>query len=150
FPEHLAHLCAFRALRHCIAVCRHTTGYLFRNINPRGQITRRDKHITSSNSKYLKILRESLKAVHIDPTLFGTHLLRRGGVQYHYERGCAITHICLLGGWSTDFSASSIWRYLAALVDEEGFDRLNFLNPFYNPKPKCWQCGADRSSWRTQ
>ncbi|KAJ7716670.1 hypothetical protein DFH07DRAFT_785357 [Mycena maculata] len=144
-PKHQSHLCPFRALCHYVAACRHTTGYLFRSINARGQITQLDRRMSSSH--YLSIMRRSFRDIGLDPALFGTHMLQRGGVQYHQARDRTLTHICLMGGWSTDYSSSSVWRYLAAIVDLDGFDRKNFLNPAPPPKKgKCFQCGRS-CSW---
>ncbi|KAJ7445232.1 DNA breaking-rejoining enzyme [Mycena galericulata] len=137
-PVHLSHICPLRALCYYAALCRHTTGYLFRNINKSGQIT--SVNMPISSSKYLKMMRQSLIDVQVDPTMFGTHCLRRGGVQYHYQRRVSIEKICLWGGWSTDFSISSVWRYIVAFIDENDFNREEFLNP-NQPEAPCWSCG---------
>ncbi|KAJ7231695.1 DNA breaking-rejoining enzyme, partial [Mycena haematopus] len=140
-PDYLAHLDPLRALVYYVNACGITTGFLFRNLNSMGQITLVEKHITTR--KYLGILQRHFMDIGVDPVGFGTHLLRRGGVQYHLKRGVNIPSICLWGGWSLDFSLSSVWRYIASLVDEENFDRDNFLNFKHIDPARCPLCGRN-------
>ncbi|KAJ7603609.1 DNA breaking-rejoining enzyme, partial [Mycena polygramma] len=138
-PFYLAHLCPVRAFFEYISRCRHTTGYLFRNINKSGQISQTNTHITSR--RFNEIMRMQLLDIHVDPPLFGTHALRRGGAQYHaLVRGEPIPVVCAMGGWALG-PRSSIWRYLMSPTDQLHFDSADFLNP-RRVGPKCWGCGS--------
>ncbi|KAJ7168719.1 hypothetical protein C8R46DRAFT_1218107 [Mycena filopes] len=128
---HLVHLCVVHAYSYYISHCRHTSGFLFRNINRAGQ----------TSARYLHLLRMRLIDIHIDPILFGTHCNRRGGAQYHFNRGVPLAFICEMGGWSTDWRSSSVWRYIVNEVDVGHFDRANFYNPD-RVGQICWQCGS--------
>ncbi|KAJ7202615.1 DNA breaking-rejoining enzyme, partial [Mycena pura] len=142
-PPHEAHLCPFRALCYWIHASRITSGYLFRNVNKWDQVSRLDKHmvILQTSRRYLEILRHTLLDIKIDPTEFGTHLLRRGGVYYFYiVKGYNIQEICLWGGWSTDYNISSVWRYIVSIMDDEKLNRVDFLNPDYS-RNRCFSCG---------
>ncbi|KAJ7755952.1 hypothetical protein B0H16DRAFT_1315319 [Mycena metata] len=138
-PAHLVHMCVVTHLAYYVTHCRHTTGYLFRNINRHGQISRLDQYITSA--RYLHLLRSRLEDIGIDAALFGTHCARRGGAQWHFDRGVSVSFICIMGGWSTDFRTSSVWVYIINMVDSEHWDRTTFYDPNH-VGPTCWQCGS--------
>ncbi|KAJ7477891.1 hypothetical protein B0H11DRAFT_1726204, partial [Mycena galericulata] len=139
-PLHEAHLCPVRALCHWIACCRHENGYLFRTINKNGQVSAVSKLM--STSTFLHIFRRNLDEVEIDPAPYGTHSVRRGGVQYLllYKRK-GIRQICEWGGWSTDFTSTSVLRYIISVSDDVQLIREDFLDPDRPAQLHCYACG---------
>ncbi|KAJ7447380.1 DNA breaking-rejoining enzyme [Mycena galericulata] len=131
-PVHEAHLCPVRALCYWLATSRYTTGFLFRSLTKNGH----------SSTAFLLLFRNNLLEVKVDPAPYGTHSLRRGGVQYLllFKRK-GIRQICEWGGWSTDFTSSSVLRYIISLSDDVQLVREVFLDPNRPPQLKCYVCG---------
>ncbi|KAJ7445234.1 hypothetical protein B0H11DRAFT_1746916 [Mycena galericulata] len=155
-PDHEAHLCPVRALCYWISASRHTTGFLFRKINKNGQVSmvnrtivniflkvyRHSLTISQSSTSFLLLLRNNLIEVKVDPAPYGTHSIRRGGVQYLllFKRK-GIRQICEWGGWSTEFTSTSVLRYIISLSDDVQLNRQEFLDPNRPPQLKCYVCG---------
>ncbi|KAJ7490204.1 hypothetical protein B0H11DRAFT_1719309, partial [Mycena galericulata] len=139
-PVHEAHLCPVRALCYWLSTSRYTTGFLFRSLTKNGHVSMVNK--TISSTAFLLLFRNNLLEVKVDPAPYGTHSLRRGGVQYLllFKRK-GIRQICEWGGWSTDFTSSSVLRYIISLSDDVQLVREDFLDPNRPPQLKCYVCG---------
>lgn len=90
--------------------------------------------------KYVKDWQDKLlKAIHLRYELYGTHSFRRGGCQYYHSyRNPPLTlrQLAQWGGWSTDFKASSIFRYLHGDNDLEDKPRELLLRPAFSSSRK--------------
>ncbi|KAJ7218982.1 DNA breaking-rejoining enzyme [Mycena haematopus] len=139
-PLHEAHLCPVRSLCRWIAVIPHRSGHLFRTVNKNGQVSSTNKLMTTS--AFLQILRNNLLDIEIDPAPYGTHSVRRGGVQWLllFKRA-GLRQICEWGGWSTDFNSSSLLRYIISISDDIQLSREDFLDPDRPPQLHCYACG---------
>ncbi|KAJ7755954.1 hypothetical protein B0H16DRAFT_1315486, partial [Mycena metata] len=139
-PHHEAHLCPVRALWYWINASRITSGFLFRPITKFGSVSRTNKSM--STTAFLKLFRMNLMDVDVDPAPYGTHSIRRGGVQYLllFKRA-GLRQICEWGGWSTEFTSSSVLRYIISVSDDVQLIRQDFLDPHRPPQLKCYSCG---------
>ncbi|KAJ7168720.1 DNA breaking-rejoining enzyme [Mycena filopes] len=139
-PDHEAHLCPVRALYYWLHASRITSGVLFRPATKFGLVSRADK--TMSTTAFLKLFRMNLIDVDVDPAPYGTHSIRRGGVQYLllFKRA-GIRQICEWGGWSTEFTSASVLRYIISVSDDVQLNRQDFLDPHRPPQLKCYICG---------
>ncbi|KAJ7716669.1 DNA breaking-rejoining enzyme [Mycena maculata] len=139
-PVHEAHLCPVRALCFWIASSQYTTRYLFRTITKNGHVSMVNR--TISSTAFLLLFRNNLLDVKIDPAPYGTHSIRRGEVQYLLIfKWKGIHQICEWGGWSTDFTSTSVLRYIISLSDDVQLIREDFLDPNRPPQLKCYVCG---------
>ncbi|KAJ6464719.1 DNA breaking-rejoining enzyme [Mycena vulgaris] len=139
-PDHEAHLCPVRALFYWIQASRITSGFLFRSITKFGLISRTNKMM--STTAFLKLFRNNLLDVKVDPAPYGTHSIRRGGVQYLLlSKRVGIRQICEWGGWSTEFTSTSVLRYIISISDDVQLIRQDFLDPHRPPQMKCYVCG---------
>ncbi|KAJ7255530.1 DNA breaking-rejoining enzyme, partial [Mycena haematopus] len=139
-PDHEAHLCPVRALCHWIVASGHTTGFLFRSVSKKGHVSMINR--TISTTAFLLLLRNNLLEVGVDPTPYGTHSIRRGAVQYLLLlKRKGLRQICEWGGWSTDFSSTSVLRYIISISDDIQLNREEFLDPNRPPQLKCYVCG---------
>ncbi|KAJ6454083.1 hypothetical protein C8R47DRAFT_997399, partial [Mycena vitilis] len=159
-PVHEAHLCPFRALCLWISVSRFRSGHLFRTMTKHDQVSASDKLMVSrlffamsafgscwhpqSTSTFLQLFRHNLLDINIDPAPYGTHSVRRGGVQYLllFKRA-GLRQICEWGGWSTDFTSTSVLRYIISISDDVQLDREDFLNPHRPLQLTCYRCGRN-------
>ncbi|KAJ7499117.1 DNA breaking-rejoining enzyme [Mycena latifolia] len=141
-PVHEAHLCPFRALCFWISASRIRTGHLFRTITKHDQVSIVNKLM--STTAFLELFRNNLLDIDIDPAPYGTHSVRRGGVQYLllFKRA-GLRHICEWGGWSTDFTSTSVLRYIISVSDDVQLNREDFLNPNRPLQLTCHTCGRN-------
>ncbi|KAJ7603613.1 hypothetical protein DFH06DRAFT_1022112, partial [Mycena polygramma] len=139
-PNHEAHLCPVRALFYWISASRITTGFLFRSIAKNDQVSAQNKMLSSA--AFLQLFRSNLLDINVDPAPYGTHSIRRGGVQYLllFKR-VGIRQICEWGGWSTEFTSTSVLKYIISISDDLQLIREDFLDPNRLPQLKCYVCG---------
>ncbi|KAG1834301.1 hypothetical protein DFJ58DRAFT_869142 [Suillus subalutaceus] len=78
FSSSEAHLCPVRALAAWLKESKVTSGYLFRKIASGDRIS--EANSPMSSEQFLELFRNNLLDVDIDPTPYGTHSFRRGGV----------------------------------------------------------------------
>ncbi|KAJ7716695.1 hypothetical protein B0H16DRAFT_1274339, partial [Mycena metata] len=91
---------------------------------------------------FLGMLRNNLLDINVYPDPYRTHCVQRGGVQYlllHKHTG--FRNICEWGGWSSDFSSSSVFRYIILISDNVQLSRENFLDPDRSPQFCYYVCG---------
>lgn len=85
--------------------------------------------------------RNNLADIGVEPTPFGTHSFRRGGVQYlSTEKRWNIRKLCDWGGWSMDFESLTIVRYLISWNDDPVKKREDFMNSEMQMGVFCPRC----------
>ncbi|OQN95707.1 hypothetical protein B0A48_18455 [Cryoendolithus antarcticus] len=101
-----------------------------------------DRPVAMTSSRFLENFRNNLLDINEDPTAFGMHSFRRGGVQYLCsEKRWDIRKLCDWGGRSRDFDNLTIVRYLLGVNDNPVRQREDFLNPFVEGGELCHRCG---------
>lgn len=86
--------------------------------------------------------RNNLLDIGEDCGFYGTHSFRRGGTQYlSSHKRWPLRKLCDWGGWSADYSALHIVRYLYSWNDDPVMPREDFLKPEQPTTTKCYQCG---------
>ena len=74
--------------------------------------------------------------------MYGGHSLRRGGCQWLVrEKRWPLLRVCDWGGWSSDFTHSSIIKYLFAWNDNPYEAREDYFNPLQKLGKVCNGCG---------
>ncbi|KAF8332916.1 hypothetical protein F5887DRAFT_1173636 [Amanita rubescens] len=127
FPENESHICPIRALAQWISCSGINSGYIF---HP-------GKSLEFSDCENMLI------DIGKDPSVYGTHSLRRGGCQWlSREKRWRIPRICDWGGWSSDPTGHlTIFRYLLSWNDDPHEAREDFFNPSKVPTTHCPHCG---------
>ncbi|KAF9487094.1 DNA breaking-rejoining enzyme [Pleurotus eryngii] len=139
-PDYFQHLCPVCALCDWILASQLSSGYVFRKMLSGDRFSTTDIAMTSE--QFLKLFRNSLLDIRLDPYPYGTHSFRRGGCQFlHGDLRWSLRRLCDWGGWSTDFTHLTIVKYLISWNDEPGEKREDFLNLERPPSLKCPSCG---------
>jgi len=103
-----------------------TTGFIYRKINKTGDIS----HLPLSPAQFSAMFKSNLEEVGLDSQLYDTHSFRRGGAQYFVrDLRWDIPKVCDWGGWSTEWSGSTIFRYLVGVIDVRPISRKDYLDP---------------------
>jgi len=119
------------------------SGYLFRGFNATDN-PKLDKNVALTSGQFLTDFRLNLQDISQEPMLYGGHSFRRGGVQYFYRfKRWNLVRICDWGGWSSNYSNTTIMRYLLGLNDHSYEQREDFLNPNRQLALRCGSCGRD-------
>jgi hypothetical protein len=114
-----------------------TEGFLYRKINQGGDIS----PLALSSAQFSAMFKSNLAEVGLDPHLYDTHSFRRGGARYFVnEKRWKILRVAHWGGWSTEWSASTIIRYLVGVLNEDPIPLKDYRNPNVMAKV-CNTCG---------
>ena len=67
--------------------------------------------------------------------MYGGHSFRRGGAQWFVGvKRWNVIKLCKYGGWSKEFDAVTIMRYLVAIFDEWFMKPEDYMDPDYQHK----------------
>jgi hypothetical protein len=123
YPE----LCPVRHFMRWLHVSGITSGPLFPEITSHDVIV---PNSVISATQFMANFREDLAAICVQPTLFGSHSLKRGGTQFlalYYNWNAE--SIIFWAGWSKNCNLEVINTYLGLDNDDSEFLKETFLDP---------------------
>jgi hypothetical protein len=78
------------------------------------------------HTEFLSIVKNCMNSLGRNPDKYGTHSLRRGGVQYFaFYQNWNVQRIATWAGWSADFNMAVIIRYLQPDEDPQSVRELS-------------------------
>ena len=94
-----------------------------------------------SHTTFLQDFRHNLHDIGEEVWLYGGHSFRRGAAQWYItNENFNIIMLVNFGGWSTEFDAETIVRYIVGVLDEQTHSRADYLHPYPKKGTPCWYC----------